>query len=99
MCLLDVKLHFFPFAVVAIAQIELWRSRTVDPLIEEFVDVDVGRLFDRLPKICRHHVIAAVDFQVVLQGVVKDLVTKLVMKHVQYPAGLFVSVSIKFAFV
>ena len=69
------------------------RSRAVDPLVEELIQVRAGGLLERLHQIFGDHVSEPILFQVVFQAAEKRFVAQLLSQHLQDQAGLVVDIA------
>ena len=83
--------------IVGIAQIESRSSRSIHPLRKKLVHVRVRFFVDRFRKICGHHVLSAIRFQVVPQSPVKSFLAQLVPQHVQHQSAFPIRVSVELA--
>ena len=84
------------FGVVGIGEIEFRSAGAVDPLLEEAIDVDVRCFFDGFDEIGRDDVLAAIDFEIVLDATPEGVVAELMAEHVENPTAFAVGVVVEF---
>ncbi len=91
--LLHVELHLMRRIVVRVTHAKFRRPGAVNPLMEELIHVDRRGFFDGLLQVIGDHVLAAIDFEIVVKAAEEIIVAELRAQHLQHPAALRVDVA------